>query len=199
MATLYPSLENGEHKERPDVGAHELLRIVPVMAVEQPLATFLLERMSKMAIDKPHQSINLLFRSGGGSIYEGLGCVDSINTARSILSEEAKIIGIVNGFCYSAGSWLLQTCDIRKMTEHSILMVHGMVTQQRGSRAKMENEKIESDLLNKAVFDAYMKRSTKEREVWEKLLEDDTPVFLSAEEALEWGLVDEIIPVYYPT
>lgn len=62
--------------------------------------------------------INLVMSCIGGDFIYGRAIYDAI---RSCVS---PVHGTVNGYAMSAGSFILQACDVRYMHEHSTMMLH---------------------------------------------------------------------------
>ena len=192
-------MDTSHNNSSPDgEGAHDRLRIFPVYTIEPPLATLMLENLCKMALNDPYQSINIVFHSFGGVVHESLAVIDAIHEARNLLRGDAKIYGIVHGYCYSAASFILQQCDVRKMSSNGLMMLHGMHAGAQGSKKKMRGEVKEMDMLNNILLPMYTARSHKTIEEWEDLLDEDTPLYLTADEAFDWGLIDEIVKVEVP-
>ena len=186
-----------EHSGNPEPSAsgHEITRTISIYGISPPLASVIYDIGMKMALSDPYQSINILFTSGGGSVYEEIAASDALWAIKKQLKGDAYINGVVHGCAYSAAATLLQTCDKRRMSSDALLMIHGMHTSHvQGDQAKIKAEVTEMNLLNRHMLNAYMARSTKSEKQWKKLLDVDGYNYLSAQQSLDWGLVDEIIP-----
>jgi len=62
--------------------------------------------------------IRLIINSHGGDSDEGLAMFDAIRLC------PAPVIGVVYGTCQSTAAIILQACDKRLLSQHSIFMVH---------------------------------------------------------------------------
>jgi ATP-dependent protease ClpP protease subunit len=177
----------------PPETAHSRMRTVGLYEIGFPIATQMLENLAKHALDDANQPINIIFHSFGGDLFEAFSCIDSLNIARGMMNCEKPIQGLVSGYCMSAATVILQACDIRRATPYSTVQIHGMHQAVRGDRSDLKaNEKL-SNNLNDSVLEILAERTHQPISYWKPLLETDTSVYFSAKEALEVGLIDEIV------
>lgn len=137
------------------------------------------------AIDMPH--IQMLMSTYGGSVYDGLSLYDAIKNSKT----EVDITCF--GKIMSMGIVLLLASKTRKAYRNTTFMIHEMTSGYLGKLADMENNLDESKRLQKTLWDII----TSETKITQKQLDDiyekKKDWYMSAEEALEYGLITEII------
>lgn len=146
--------------------------------------------------EKP-EPITLRISSNGGSVEAEMSVVDAIQEAQA---KGCKVTGEVYGHGMSAAFSILQACDVRKMGRNAILMVHGITSWSVGdlrdlnaeqkllARMQMEGAQFLANRSTAAEDSKYVTA-----EFWLPILEANTAVYLFPDEALEWGMVDEVI------
>ena len=142
------------------------------------------------------EDITLLITSYGGAVDAGGAIIRAIRHAQA---NGCKVIGEVRGYAMSMAAVILQACDMRFCAPEDIIMVHGVTGQSIGDIRNQEADVA----MTKRLMDIHAKffagRSTSEdtkyhdEEYWRKLLDDNLPHYYFGHEALEAGLVDEII------
>jgi ATP-dependent protease ClpP protease subunit len=174
-------------------------RGIGIHAIDVPLGAHLRQGLMQFAHDDPTLPITLYFNSYGGDVWESLVCADAIDEARNRLLEYAPIIGKVTGHAESAAVYILQQCDWRTITAHSHIMIHGTTdcAHNHDHRTRDAARKMQ-DRLNETYVEFFTARTKKPRKFWEGVMGDSHPLYLSAQEALQMGLVDEVIPTWTP-
>lgn len=132
-----------------------------------------------------HENIYLYINSPGGAITSGMGIYD---TMRFI---ESKVITIGVGMCASMAAFLLSSGDERYVLPNAEVMIHQPLggAQGQATDIKIAAERIIKlkEKLNKILAD-------NTHQPLEKIYEDtERDNFLSAIEAKEYGLIDDII------
>ena len=132
------------------------------------------------------------FSTSGGCVHSGLAMYDSIKHKPT----NSDIVIIVNGTCLSMGAVVLQAAELRCMYKNAILMLHaGSSFIGEDSAENSERWLGEHKRVSKVADDILYKRIQEKRKIgrkrFEKMLQHDT--IFTAKEALEWGLIDEII------
>lgn len=132
-----------------------------------------------------HENIYLYINSPGGAITSGMGIYD---TMRFI---ESKVITIGVGMCASMAAFLLSSGDERYALTNAEVMIHQPLggAQGQATDIKIAAERIIKlkEKLNKILAD-------NTHQPLEKIYEDtERDNFLSAIEAKEYGLIDDII------
>ena len=138
-----------------------------------------------------HENIYIYINSPGGAITSGMGIYD---TMRFISS---KVITIGLGMCASMAAFLLSSGDERYALPNAEIMIHQPLggAQGQASDIKIAAERIIKlkEKLNKILAD-------NTNQALEKLyLDTERDNFLSAFEAKEYGLIDDILIIISPS
>ena len=140
---------------------------------------------SKIDIEMPH--IQVLLSTYGGSVYDGLALYDAIKASKT------KVDVIIGGKAMSMGTIIMLGSETRKAYRNTTFMVHEIASVHLGKLAELEDNLSESKRLQKILWDII----TSETKITQKQLDDiyekKNDWYLSAEEALELGLITEII------
>lgn len=140
------------------------------------------------------QPINLTISSGGGSVTEGMGIADLVAN----YPEETTATGI--GLVASIATVVMLAADNVKMTENAFMMIHRPWSYTMGNADELEAtaellDKMESKLLD-IYTSAVIKRKGDQKnlkEIITNMMAAET--WLTAQEALEFGFIDEIVKV----
>lgn len=140
------------------------------------------------------QPINLTISSGGGSVTEGMGIADLVAN----YPEQTTATGI--GLVASIATVVLLAADRVKMTENAFMMIHRPWSYTMGNADELEAtaellDKMEAKLLN-VYTSAVLKRRGYQNNLEDnitKMMAAET--WLTAQEALEFGFIDEIVSV----
>ena len=134
--------------------------------------------------DKP---INLVINSSGGDVYEMLGIIDYIETLT------VPVNTICRGRAFSAAAVILASgTGVRMVSKRSCVMFHESSSYLDG--IKMSDMSAYINNLNKIeddVCELLASRSNKDAIWWKQQQRID--MFLSAEQLLEYGIIDKII------
>ena len=133
-------------------------------------------------------TINILLNSGGGDVIETLALIDYMKSQK----DQIKFNVIVRGMAMSAAALLLANgTGTRAASKHSKIMVHQLSTIVVGKLSDVKsNAKFSEEL--ELECNRLMAESTKmDKEYWENIQSSD--YFMSAEKALELGIIDVII------
>ena len=131
------------------------------------------------------KDINLVISSYGGDVYAMLGTIDYINTL------SVKVNTHCLGACMSAAAVILACgTGTRTMTKNSTVMVHEGSAFEAGKTSDVLKgadhlKKLQSN-INRILGEV----TKKDQKFWEEVSKQDT--YLTAEECLEYGIVDEI-------
>ena len=141
------------------------------------------EQLAKMQSAK---EITVNINSVGGDVFTGISIYNMLKR------HKAKIIVNVDGLAASIASVIAMAGDVIRMPSNSMMMIHNAMTMVAGNANDLRST---ADLLEKVtdtLMSAYLDRSDKlERNELKALLDAET--WLSAEEAKELGLIDEVI------
>ena len=155
--------------------------------VHDGMSTLLVAQLLFLEAENPKKEISMYINSPGGVVSSGLAIYDTMQYIRP------KVATTVIGQAASMGSLLLASGakGMRFSLPNSRVMVHqpsGGFQGQASDIALHAKEILElKDRLNKI----YVKHCDQDLEVVEKALDRDN--FMTAEQAKDWGLVDEIV------
>ena len=137
--------------------------------------------------DNPSKDISFYINSPGGVVSAGLAIYDTMQYVRSPVST------VCIGQAASMGSLLL--CSgapgKRYALPNARVMVHQPSGGAQGQASDIEIQAREILTLRKRLNDIYVRHTGQELSAIEEKLERDT--YMSAEEALAFGLVDQVV------
>ena len=156
--------------------------------VNDGIANSLVARMLYLDSEDSSKPIYLYINSPGGSVTAGLAIYDTIQYVKS------EVVTICVGLAASMGAFLLAagTKGKRVALPHSRIMIHqplGGTSRRQASDIEIEAREIlrMKDMLNHSLADM-------SGQTFEKIEKDtDRDYFLSAQEAMEYGLIDRVI------
>ena len=134
-------------------------------------------------------TINILLNSPGGDVIETLALIDYMKGQEE---QGIKFNIIVRGAAMSAAALLL-TCGtgVRAASKHSKIMVHQLSTIVVGKLSDVKSNAKFSEELENECNQLMADNSNMDKEYWEGISSSD--YFMSAEKALELGIIDKII------
>lgn len=133
-------------------------------------------------------TLALVIDSYGGEVYSLMGMIDLI------LNSGLEIITIASAKAMSCGAFLLSFGKKRYATENSTIMIHGISGSISGDAEKAKNKAKEMERLTNKAFEMLDKNTNQQPGFWlNKLAENNNnDLYLSAEQAKEWGLITDI-------
>lgn len=149
------------------------------------------EWITTMRRYKPGCDLRIEFNSGGGSVLDGLELFDAIREASDAGHRVTTYIG---GLAASMAGILVQAGDERLIGRNSWLHLHEVSTGAIGKASDLMDEAELAKRLTLQACEIYADRSPKKKVTAEKVhkLMERHEVWLSPEEALEYGFVDSI-------
>ena len=157
--------------------------------VEDITANLIVAQLLYLESESAEKDIFFYINSPGGVITSGMAIYDTMQFIKP------KVQTIVMGQACSMGSFLAQAGSpgLRKMLPHARHMIHQPSGGTRGMASDIEIQFREIQHFKKMLTELYVKHNStgKTFEDFDKDMDRDT--FMSAEEALAYGLVDEII------
>ena len=157
------------------------------MPIDDDSANLIIAQLLFLQAENPEQDIDLYINSPGGSVTAGLAIYDTIQS----LSCDVKTYCI--GQCASMGAVLLAagTQGKRFALPHSRIMIHQPWGGAQGTAADIEIQSREIVRLRSMLNNILAYHTGKEL----KKIEKDTnrDFFMGAEEAVEYGLVDQVV------
>ena len=135
----------------------------------------------------PEREITIYINSPGGSVYAGLGIYDTIQFI------QPKVATICTGLAASMASVLLCAGEKgrRSALPHSRVMIHQPMGGADGQATDMEITVREIVKLKKELYEIIAKHSGQPFEQVEK--DSDRDHWFTAEEALQYGMIDEVL------
>ena len=131
------------------------------------------------------KDISLYINSPGGLLTETFLMIDSIKMSKT------PVWGIVTGTAYSGGFFTLIACHKRFGYKHSSYLYHEGATGNSGTAAQFENYAAFYKKELGKLRDLVLKNTHITEEEYATIKKDD--IWYDAEEAIEKGIIDEII------
>lgn len=137
----------------------------------------------------PVGTLNLRINSYGGSVYAGNAIINIIDSFRK--KNNVTVNAYIEGIAASMGSGIPMVADKIYMAENAMMMLHKPFTIVMGNSNDLQKE---IDILQKvenALVKNYMRHFNGTEDELRDMLADET--WLTADEALEYGLCDEVV------
>jgi len=155
--------------------------------VNSATANIVVAQLLFLANEDPKRDIKLYINSPGGSVYDGLAIIDTMN----YIEPDVQTIGI--GLQASMGAMLL-SCGAkgkRFVLPNSRIMIHQPSSGTEGKVTDQEITLRESIFIKKRLAEIFAKNTGKSLAQVEKDMDRDH--WMSAEEAKAYGIIDKII------
>ena len=192
MATLYPPyvIERSSRGERTyDIFSRLLMdRIVFIgTPINDDVANIVIAQLLFLDADNPERDIHLYINSPGGSVSAGLAMYDTMQFIK------APVNTICMGMAASMGCFLLAggRKGRRSALPHSRIMMHQPSGGAQGTAADIEIQAREILYLRSKMHELMSKHTGRTVEQIERDFDRDR--YMSAEEAKEYGLIDNVI------
>ena len=131
--------------------------------------------------------INLFIQSEGGSIYAMWSLIDIIENSKT------PIHTYCTGYAMSAAFKIFLAGHKRYCTRHATFMCHQMSNIRMGTYQDLVEDREQLDYLNKQLEDYMLERTKITKERVEEIRYKKIDWYIHPEEALELGIVNEII------
>ena len=167
--------------------------------VEDHMAQIICAQLLFLEAENPNQDIHLYINSPGGAVTAGLAVYDTIQYIRPDVST------IVMGQACSMGSFLAQSgaAGKRFVLPRSRTMIHRVSSGTPGTRGSVHVQELqfedakrsyeESKRVNNDLTELYVKHNTAGKTFDELFNAMKFDTFLSAQEAVDFGLADQVI------
>jgi ATP-dependent Clp protease, protease subunit len=192
MATIYPPyvIERSSRGERSyDIFSRLLMDRIVFMGtpVNDDVANIIIAQLLFLEADNPERDIFLYINSPGGSVSSGLAIYDTMQYLKSPVNT------ICMGLAASMGAFLLAAGrkGKRSALPHSRIMIHQPSGGAQGTAADIEVQAKEILYLRSKMNDLMAKHTGRAVDQIERDIERDK--FMSAEQAKEYGIVDNVI------
>lgn len=179
-------------KDRIDATLLDARRIFIHDAVDNDSAYDVIRKLLYLELIAPGKPIILIINSPGGSVDSGFAIWDQVKMITSPVST------LVTGLAASMGS-VLSLCAAPKKrfaTRNARFMIHqpmigGVI---KGQATDLEIQAKEILKTRQALVEIYVKATGKDADSIERAIDRDT--WMTAEEALAFGLLDKIVTSY---
>lgn len=132
------------------------------------------------------ENINLHINSPGGSVFA------AVAIANTLKNHKAKVTAYIDGLAASAATIITSACDIVKMPKNALFMIHNPLTWAYGNKQELEKTGILLDKVKDSILETYLaKAKDKTKEELSALMDEEK--WFNAEEAKEYGFIDEIV------
>lgn len=150
-------------------------------------ANIVIAQLLHLAYEDPKKDIKLYINSPGGSVYDGLAIIDTMN----YIEPDVQTIGI--GLQASMGAMLLSSGakGKRYALPNARIMIHQPSSGTEGKITDQEIALKEGIYLKKRLAEMFAKNTGKALAQVEKDMDRDN--WMSAQEAKDYGIIDEVI------
>ncbi len=155
--------------------------------VEDQMATLVVAQLLYLEADNPKKEIYLYINSPGGVVTAGLSIYDTMQFIRP------KVSTLCTGQAASMGSLLLTAGekDLRFCLPNARVMVHQPSGGFQGQASDIERHAQDIIKIKRRLNEIYVHHTGRDYDTIERTLDRDH--FMTAEEALAFGLVDKVI------
>ncbi|HTT66433.1 MAG TPA: ATP-dependent Clp protease proteolytic subunit [Gemmatimonadales bacterium] len=192
MSTLYPPyiIERSSRGERTyDIFSRLLMdRIIFLgVPINDDVSNIVIAQLLFLQADSPEKDIYVYINSPGGLVSSGMAIYDTIQHI------SAPVNTICMGMAASMGSFLLAAGrkGKRSALPHSRIMMHQPSGGTQGTAADIEIQAREILYLRGKLNELYAKHTGQTVEQIEKDMDRDR--FMSAEEAKQYGIIDQVL------
>ena len=167
--------------------------------VEDQMANLIVAQLLYLESENPDRDITMFINSPGGSVSAGLAIYDTMNFVKPSVST------YVVGQACSMGSFLAQAgaAGKRFVLPESRTMIHRVSSGTPGTRGSVHVQDLqfedtkrsfeESVRVNKRLTELYVRHNSRGKTYDELFTTMKFDTFLSAAEAVEFGLADQVI------
>jgi ATP-dependent Clp protease, protease subunit len=167
--------------------------------VEDHMANVIVAQLLFLESEDPGRDISLFINSPGGAVTAGLSIYDTMQFIKP------DVATYVMGQACSMGSFLAQAGAKGKrfVLPEARTMIHRVSSGTRGTSGSVHVQELqfedskrafeESQRINKRLTELYVRHNTAGKTYDEMFETMKFDTFLSAQEAVEWGLADKVI------
>jgi ATP-dependent Clp protease protease subunit len=167
--------------------------------VTDEMANIIIAQLLFLEAEDPSEDIKLYVNSPGGSVTAGLAVYDTMQYIK------CDVATMVLGQAASMGSFVAQAgaAGKRYLLPESRTMIHRVSSGTPGTRGSVHVQELEiedinrsineSKRLNKRLTELYVRHNSKDKQFSELFSTMKFDTFLTAQEALDFGLADEIL------
>lgn len=129
--------------------------------------------------------IKLHISSEGGEVFSCFSAIDRIRNSK------VPVDTYIEGIAASCATMLSVVGRRRYINKHAVMLIHSVSSGLWGNYQEFKDEKQNLDLLMKFIKNIYLNHTKFKEPELDEILKHD--LYLTPEECLEKGLVDEII------
>ena len=157
------------------------------LPIDDYVANIIQAQLLFLESTEPTKDIQIYFNSPGGSVHAGLGIYDTMQFI------SADVATICTGMAASMGAVLLcaGTKGKRSALTHSRIMIHQPMGGAQGQASDIEITAREIIKLKKELYTIISDHSGMPFETVEK--NSDRDYWMTAQEAKEYGMIDEVL------
>lgn len=155
--------------------------------IEDQMATLVTAQLLYLEAENPKKEISMYINSPGGVVTSGMAIYDTMQFVRPAVST------LCIGLAASMGSLLLASgaSGMRYALPHARILVHQPSGGFQGQASDIERHAEDIIKMKRRLNEVYVKHTGQDYATIENKLDRD--FFLSAEEAKEFGLVDDVL------
>jgi len=129
--------------------------------------------------------ITIELSCSGGDVYGMFGTLDYMKKAPVLINMHGR------GAIMSAATLLLAACPgCRSLSASALLMIHEVSTWVVGKTSDVQVEARHLEVLQARACEVYAQHTKRDIDFWSSIRKN---LYLTAEEALEYGFVDEVV------
>ena len=155
--------------------------------IDDDVANTVVAQMLFLEMEDPDQDIMLYINSPGGSVSAGMAIYDTMKYLK------CEVSTLCVGLAASMGAFLLAAGaqGKRKALPHAEIMIHQPLGGARGQATDIQIQADQIQRVKKTLNELLAKNTGKSLKTIEK--DTDRDHFMTAEQAKDYGLIDEII------
>ena len=156
--------------------------------IDDDTANLVVAQMLFLEMEDPDADIMLYINSPGGSVSAGMAIYDTMHYLK------CEVSTLCVGLAASMGAFLLAAGakGKRKALSHAEIMIHQPLGGARGQATDIQIQAEQILKIKKTMNELLAQNTGKPLKTIERDVERDH--YMTAEEALKYGLIDEIIP-----
>ena len=155
--------------------------------VEDHMASLITAQLLFLEAENPKKEINMYINSPGGVVTSGLAIYDTMQFVKPAIST------LCIGLAASMGSLLLTAGakDLRFALPNARILLHQPSGGFQGQASDIERHAEDIIKMKRRLNEIYVKHTGQDYAVIERTLDRD--YFLTAEEAMKFGLIDKVL------
>ena len=155
--------------------------------IEDGMATLVCAQLLFLESENPKKEINMYINSPGGVVTSGMAIYDTMQFIRPAVST------LCFGQAASMGSLLLTAGekDMRFVLPNARIMLHQPSGGFQGQASDIERHAQDIIKMKRRLNEIYVKHTGRDYELIERTLDRDH--FMTAQESLEFGLIDKVL------